>query len=149
MRRAALIAAGIGVLALALLVDRLGCGSIAPATVAERVVPGSEIARPIEPEPMRAYAWVVRDGRRVSGPKRVFALQGDTLRLAVESDADGRLRLHGYDRSVALAADRQGMLELTLERAGSFDAELQGARSALTTLEVLPRERWRAEAPAP
>lgn len=83
--------------------------------------------------------WVVRDGRRVSGPELVTARVGETLRLRVRSNLPDELHVHGYEISRELPADHLVVLELPLTLSGRFDIELHGAHQQLTVLEVQPR----------
>lgn len=83
--------------------------------------------------------WVVRDGKRVSGPELVTARAGETLRLRVRSNRADELHVHGYEVSRELPADHLVVLELPLAMSGRFDIELHAAHQLLTVLEVQPR----------
>lgn len=102
------------------------------------------VARPL-PQVTTAAAvaqdidWVVRDGRRVSGPELVTARVGETLRLRVRSNRADELHVHGYEVSRELPADHLVVLELPLAMSGRFDIELHAAHQVLTVLEVQPR----------
>lgn len=102
------------------------------------------VARPL-PQVATAAAvaqdidWVVRDGRRVSGPELVTAGVGETLRLRVRSNRADELHVHGYEVSRELPADHLVVLELPLAMSGRFDIELHAAHQVLTVLEVQPR----------
>lgn len=102
------------------------------------------VARPL-PQVATAAAvaqdidWVVRDGRRVSGPELVTARVGETLRLRVRSNRADELHVHGYEVSRELPADHLVVLELPLAMSGRFDIELHAAHQVLTVLEVQPR----------
>lgn len=102
------------------------------------------VARPL-PQVATAAAvaqdidWVVRDGRRASGPELVTARVGETLRLRVRSNRADELHVHGYEVSRELPADHLVVLELPLAMSGRFDIELHAAHQVLTVLEVQPR----------
>lgn len=91
------------------------------------------------PAAVRDIDWVLRDGRRVSGPAVVVAAVGDTLRLRVRGDRADELHVHGYEITRRLPADHLVVIELRLTHSGRFDIELHHAHEQLAALEVQPR----------
>ncbi len=90
-------------------------------------------------EASQVIDWVVRDGRRASGPALITANAGEVLRLRVRSDQPDELHVHGYEVSRALPADHLVVVELPLTLSGRFDIELHAAHQVLAVLEVQPR----------
>lgn len=108
----------------------------APAPADRAAVPAA--ADPAVP-PREVLADItVQDGRRVSGPALIAATQGQVLRLRVSSNRADEMHLHGYDRTLKLAAGAPAELTLELALSGRFEIELHHAHSALAVLEVQP-----------
>lgn len=103
----------------------------------DAAVPAAAVAA--APAPVRDLDWVLRDGQPVSGPERVRAVVGETLRLRIRGDHDDELHVHGYEVTRRLPAHHLVVVELPLTHSGRFDVELHHAHQALTVLEVQPR----------
>ena len=99
------------------------------------VPPGSE---PLPAEPAMTAEWVVRQGRRESGPAVVVLKVGDEVELRVTSDSNDELHLHGYDLSLPLRAGQTGSLRFRAQHSGRFELELHHRHLELAALEVRP-----------
>ncbi len=99
------------------------------------VPPGSE---PLPAEPAMTAEWVVRQGRRESGPAVVVLKAGDEVELRVTSDSNDELHLHGYDLSLPLRAGQTGSLRFRAQHSGRFELELHHRHLELAALEVRP-----------
>ena len=86
----------------------------------------------------RREVFELRDGKRVQGPAVIAMTQGGVLELQVTTDRDDELHVHGYDRTLPVAAGVSATLRLQLDRAGRFTIELHDTHQVLTTLEVAP-----------
>ncbi|MDM4771341.1 hypothetical protein [Solimonas sp. SE-A11] len=100
------------------------------------VPPGSE---PLPAEPAMTAEWVVRQGRRESGPAVVVLKAGDEVELRVTSDSNDELHLHGYDLSLPLRAGQTGSLRFRAQHSGRFELELHHRHLELAALEVRPQ----------
>jgi len=100
------------------------------------VPPGSE---PLPAVPAMTAEWVVRQGRRESGPAVVVLQAGDEVELRVTSDHDDELHLHGYDLSMPLRAGQTGSLRFRAGHSGRFELELHHHHLELAALEVRPQ----------
>lgn len=100
------------------------------------VPPGSEL---LPAEPAMTAEWVVRQGRRESGPAVVVLKAGDEVELRVTSDSNDELHLHGYDLSLPLRAGQTGSLRFRAEHSGRFELELHHRHLELAALEVRPQ----------
>lgn len=61
---------------------------------------------------------------------------GESVTLAVTSDLQDEVHLHGYDVHVDLVAGQEGELTFTADIPGRFEAELEGAGALLVEIEV-------------
>jgi hypothetical protein len=153
MNRPALVflALGIAVLAGLFLLLRPEASpppAAAPATAAITPPPGAlpgepgpvpEGSQPLPTAPAMTAEWVVRQGRRESGPAVVVLKAGDEVELRVNSDHDDELHLHGYDLSMPLRAGQTGSLRFRAEHSGRFELELHHHHLELAALEVRPQ----------
>jgi hypothetical protein len=131
-RRAAALVGG----AAALLA--VGCGAPAPAGVP---APGGTVAAagPAAPSSPAVVPIDLRvlGGQVQGGPgARVEVPLGATVRIAVTSDRADELHLHGYDRTLPLAAGTPGVLEVVADVPGVFETELHHSGVRLPSLEV-------------
>lgn len=101
------------------------------------VTPPSGAPAPIPQE--KAFAFVVRDGKLVSGPAALQVQQGERVRLSIESNADDELHLHGYDLKLSIKAGEPATLDFAASRSGRFGLELHKRHSGLGALEVYPQ----------
>ena len=128
MKKSAVLFAGAGIVALALLFVLLK--------------PHATMAPAITSEPVSArqtFKVVVKQGRRVSGPEVITTSEGADVTLTITSDQPDEMHLHGYDLHLDLAANEPATLNFKAVHSGRFDYELHHAHVALGTLEVLPR----------
>lgn len=94
---------------------------------------------PPSPPPVAKFEYVVRHGQRVSGAETIRVNQGSTVTLVFTSDHADELHLHGYDRTLKLAAKVPAELTFVAEHSGRFEFELHHQHRSLGVLEVLPR----------
>lgn len=122
-RRAAALVGGAAVLLVA------GCG--APASPSAAPPPASPSVPAVVPVDVRVT------GGQVQGPgARVEVPLGATVRFTVVSDRADELHVHGYDRSLPLAAGTPGVLEVVADVPGVFETELHESGATLPSLEV-------------
>ena len=95
-------------------------------------------AKPAEPV-TQTIELAVQDGRLVSGPELIQAMQGQPIRLRITSNKADELHLHGYDLSLKLKPGVPAELNFTANLSGRFEYELHHAHAALGVLEVQPR----------
>lgn len=127
-----MLAIRIALVALAVLV----CGGLwfvfRPAAV-----PVAAVAVPAASE--KAFAFVIRDGKRISGPESFRVRQGEQVTLRIESNASDELHLHGYDLKLAIRAGEPATLQFAASRSGRFGVELHEHHTELGALEVYPQ----------
>lgn len=86
----------------------------------------------------RVVELQVKDGRLLSGPGLIKAMQGDEVVLRVTSDRADDLHLHGYDLALHLQPGVAGELRFVATRSGRFEYELHQAHAEIGVLEVHP-----------
>ena len=86
----------------------------------------------------KAFDFVVRDGKPVSGPLALRVRQGEQVTLHIDSNANDELHLHGYDLKVRIKAGEPATLEFAATRTGRFELELHNRHTQLGALEVYP-----------
>lgn len=135
-----------------MLAGRIAFASIAVLAVAalwyafrpQLPIAASPIAAKVATSPVpaatreNAFAFVVRDGKLVSGPAALRVRQGERVRLNIESNADDELHMHGYDLKLRIQAGEPATLEFAASRSGRFGLELHKRHSDLGALEVYP-----------
>lgn len=87
----------------------------------------------------QAIAFVVNDGKRISGPESFRVRQGEQVTLRIESNANDELHLHGYDLKLAIKAGEPATLQFAASRSGRFGIELHKHHTELGALEVYPQ----------
>lgn len=87
----------------------------------------------------QAYAFTIRDGKKIAGPPIIQVPLNTEIRLVVNADKQDELHVHGYDLAKELPAGETIELIFTAERSGRFGIELHDAHAELTTLQVQPR----------
>src|SRR4051812_9293392 len=98
--------------------------------------PPAAAAAPAAARPEKAFEFVVRDGKRVSGPESFRVRQGEHVTLRIESNATDELHLHGYDLKLAVKAGEPATLRFAASRSGRFGLELHKHHTELGALEV-------------
>ncbi|GGT75741.1 MULTISPECIES: cupredoxin domain-containing protein [Streptomyces] len=88
------------------------------------------------PAPGRTVEITVNGDSVQPPPSRVEVRKGERVTLRVTSDRPDTLHVHGYDREVALPADRPVSLTLTADRTGLFEVETHESGLVLTQLVV-------------
>ena len=99
--------------------------------------PAASSADAPQPAPLTVELRV-QDGRRIAGPERIAAQQGQTVRLRVTSNRADELHLHGYDLTLKLEPEVLAELRFPAHLSGRFEYELHHAHQALGVLEVQP-----------
>lgn len=87
----------------------------------------------------KAFEFVLRDGKRVSGPESFRVRQGEQVTLRIDSNASDELHIHGYDLKLAIKAGEPATLQFAAARSGRFGIELHKHHSELGALEVYPK----------
>lgn len=95
--------------------------------------PVSAAAAPI------VFEFILRDGKRLSGPASLQVRQGEHVTLRIDSNANDELHIHGYDLKLAIKAGAPATLEFTASRSGRFGIELHKRHAELGALEVYPQ----------
>ena len=96
-----------------------------------------------EPGP-KTYRLVLHDGRLVSSPAVLDAVEGDVITLSVTSDKAATLHIHEYQQQVVLplVPDEEATAAFTAERAGRFPVHVIGIDAwhpEVAAIEVHPR----------
>lgn len=96
------------------------------------------VASQTVPVASKEFVFHVASKKVVDGPAVMSVTKGDTVVIRITNDEAEELHLHGYDKSVDLAPDVEATLTFVADTAGRFPAELEGSKTEITTLEVLP-----------
>ncbi len=113
----------------------LGRKSAAPAPApAEQ---SAQVPESTQPAP-KEFTLNIVGKKLVSGVELLSVKKGDTVLIHITNDADEEFHLHGYDKHIDLEAGKQGDLQFVADTAGRFPAELEGSKTDIITLEVLP-----------
>lgn len=80
----------------------------------------------------------IAERRIVDGPKVLRVRQNDAVTIHIASDEAEEFHLHGYDRSVDIGPDKAATLSFTASASGNFVFELEGSKTEIGTVEVLP-----------
>lgn len=79
-------------------------------------------------------------GGKLSAGSGVWTVtQGDMVMFHVMADASEELHVHGYDKSLAFPANQETTITFFADTAGRFPIELEGSKTEIGVLEVLPR----------
>ncbi len=101
----------------------------------------------------KTFEFTVSNGERVSGPELMQVNLGDSVTIAVITDKEYEMHVHGYDDATAdTGINVRAAMTFTATLAGRFPVELhyldqeargdeegRGTELELTTLEVLPK----------
>ncbi len=74
----------------------------------------------------------------VDGPEVMTVKKGTMVTIRVTADEAEEFHVHGYDRSVDLEPNVEASLTFLADTAGRFHTELEGSKTEIATLEVLP-----------
>src|SRR5258705_459434 len=87
--------------------------------------PAVAVAGPVPAAPAeKAFVFVLRDGKRISGPAALQVRQGERVKLRIESNMNDELHLHGYELKLRIDAGAPATLEFAASRSGRFELEL-------------------------
>jgi hypothetical protein len=81
-------------------------------------------------------AVAYRGGAVVEGTSRQRAVLGQPVTVRVTSDVADQVHVHGYDKTVDVAAGRTAEVTFLANVPGVFDVELEKTKRVLFTLEV-------------
>jgi len=82
---------------------------------------------------------VVVQQRKVVGGQALFtAKQGDTVSITITADESDELHLHGYDKHVDFSTSTPATLTFVADQSGRFPFEMEGSKTDLGELDVLP-----------
>lgn len=76
------------------------------------------------------------NGKVVGPGGRVKVKQNSTVQISVTSDVADQVHLHGYDKSVDVAAGGTVVLNFKATLTGVFEVELEGKKQPLLKLQV-------------
>lgn len=92
----------------------------------------------IELTQLKDFTFRIEDKKLVEGPATITVQKGDEIVLIVTNDTAEEFHLHGYDKSVDLEPGVEAQLRLVADTAGRFPIELEGSKTDIAVLEVLP-----------
>jgi hypothetical protein len=89
----------------------------------------------------KSFSLVLKDYVLTSGPALMKVNQDDTVTLRVQSDQDGDLEIHGYERELSIGKAAEATLTFVADKSGRFEIHVHGAdhHHDLAVLEVQPR----------
>ena len=117
-----------------LLLAACGDGDDAPT-----VASGSSTPATVSTGPTTAatvLAVTVRGGSVVEGASRQRATLGQPVTVRVTSDVADEVHVHGYDKTVPVAAGRTAELTFVANTPGVFEVEIEKSHKVLFSLEV-------------
>jgi hypothetical protein len=91
------------------------------------------------PSSPQRFELIIRRGQLISGPTVIQVHKGDEVIIALTSDANDEVHLHGYDLHVRTRAGETTTLQFIARQTGRFGYELHHAKTELGALEVYPR----------
>ena len=149
-QRVGIVVAAIAIAALAFVIaspddtdEGAGQAQTVTATEAETATvteTRTEEARPAPPEVERIS---LSGGTVKGGPKRIEATTGETVRIAVSSDANDEIHVHGYDLTKNAAPGKPATFRFKATIEGDFEIESHTAEDAgknplIARLQVAP-----------
>jgi hypothetical protein len=99
------------------------------------IQPGSGVAA----ANAKTFDIVVEGKKVVSGTADISVVQGDTVTITVTNDTDEEVHLHGYGLMTELKAGVPGTLTFQATASGRFPVELEGSKTDIGAVSVLPR----------
>ena len=81
-------------------------------------------------------AVTVRGGSVVEGASRQRATLGQSVTVRVTSDVADEVHVHGYDKTIPVAAGRTAEVTFVANIPGVFEVEFEKSHKVLFTLEV-------------
>ncbi len=91
------------------------------------------------PEPQSGVTDIeVKNGSPVGGVQDIEVESGDEVSLAVDSDVDEEVHVHGYDETAEVAPGDPARLEFAADIEGVFEVELEESHTEIARLEVSP-----------
>jgi hypothetical protein len=81
------------------------------------------VTAPAEPEAPQVFEIQLRGGEPVGGVAEFEATKGDVVRIAVRSDEEADLHVHGYEIEDELTAGGTTNLKFTADIDGKFEIE--------------------------
>lgn len=89
-----------------------------------------------KPKPVQR-AWVIKNGRLVSGDSLIRVSVGTSLVITIQSDKTDELHLHGYDIEVPISSDNVSKLTFIANETGYFEVELHHRHQSIAAIEVI------------
>ncbi|MCE9541574.1 hypothetical protein K8R03_03380 [Candidatus Kaiserbacteria bacterium] len=87
----------------------------------------------------KSFDLVVKNKKVVSGSGDIQVHEGDAVTLTVTNDTDEEVHLHGYDVMTELKAGVPGTITFTASATGRFPFELEGSKTDIGAVSVMPR----------
>jgi hypothetical protein len=87
---------------------------------------------------LKTFNYVIKNGRITAGADVISLKQNDQVKIKVTSDAVDELHLHGYNKEVALEANKPNSIEFNASLTGRFELELHKANKLIAVVEVRP-----------
>lgn len=102
-----------------------------------RTATASAPARPAPPA-ARVERIRLRNGRPLGGVRTLAYDSGEVVRLAISSNVDDDIHVHGYDQTVRIPAGKTRRLRFKADAEGIFEIESHNTHQAVARLEVRP-----------
>ena len=106
-----------------------------PSPTATATAEGSDGEATATPTPTPTPPPLLKAGQQ---PKALTAEQGETVRFRVASDEKGEVHIHGYDIKKDLEPGETQTVAFKATITGIFEIELEGSRTQLAELKVVP-----------
>lgn len=100
--------------------------------------PGQTVNTTVAP-PEKVFEIVIRDRKIVSGSGDLKVNKGDNVTVKITINEEDGLILRGYNKSIALQKDKQGVLSFVASIAGKFSFELGESNIVIGSLEVVAK----------
>ena len=82
---------------------------------------------------------IVVKNRKVEGGDALLSVrQNDVVTITITANESDELHLHGYDKSVDFATNTPVTLTFTADKTGHFPFEMEGSKTDLGAVDVLP-----------
>lgn len=112
--------------------------SAAAQTTGQSAPDESTTSTPAPPPKPEVERIRIKNGKPVGGVEEIEVESGDRVRIAVTSDVDEELHLHGYDISRRVSAGGTSRFDFKAKIEGVFELELENSGVKLAQLTVKP-----------
>ncbi len=96
------------------------------------------VTRPSPSNPVKTLQIEIAHGEATPNAERVELRVGTTIRLAVTSDTEDEVHVHGYDKEVAVKPGTPATLTFVADQTGRFEIETHETGTLLYQLIVMP-----------